>query len=60
MKTFLEEYGLIVLAVIVVTALLSLAIMFSNRATKTSTDAFDKLETQAEEGMNKISTPGND
>lgn len=60
MKTFLEEYGLIVLAVIVVTALISLAILFSNRATTNSTSAFDKLESQAEQGLDKISGSGSD
>lgn len=55
MKTFMEEYGLIVVAILVVAALIGLAVSFNKKAStnsNTSIDKFnDKANTYIDEGL---------
>jgi hypothetical protein len=51
MKTFMEEYGLIVIAVVVVAALIVLAVSFSKQATDSANNAFESFNTKAENAL---------
>ena len=55
MKTFMEEYGLIVVAILVVAALIGLAVSFNKKASTNSNDSIDKFTNKAnnyiEEGL---------
>ena len=43
MSAFLEEYGKIIVVIIVIAALIGLAIMFKHTGTKNATGSFDKF-----------------
>lgn len=65
MKTFMEEYGLIVVAILVVAALIGLAVSFNTTATTNSNDSIKKFNDKANtyidkglEGDNTTTTPG--
>lgn len=47
MKTFMEEYGLIIVGILVVAALIGLAVNFSNDAKTNSTNAIDTFNKSA-------------
>ena len=49
MKSFLEEYGLIIVAIIVVAALIGLAITFKENATQKATNNFTTFTEKADE-----------
>lgn len=56
MKTFMEEYGLIVIAVIVVAALIVLAVNFSKTASTNANNAFDKFNDKANAALDSTNT----
>lgn len=60
MKSFLEEYGLIIVAIIVVAALIALAVTFSQQAKQKATANFEtfteKADTIVETEMNNAGT----
>lgn len=65
MKTFMEEYGLIIVGILVVAALIGLAVYFSNQAKDNSQKSIDKFNKQAndyiDKGLeNKDTTPKQD
>ena len=43
MSAFLEEYGKIIVVIIVIAALIGLAILFKSTGTKNATGSFDKF-----------------
>lgn len=47
MKTFMEEYGLIVVAILVVAALIGLAVSFNKKASTNSNTSIDKFNNKA-------------
>ena len=47
MKTFMEEYGLIVVAILVVAALIGLAVSFNKKASTNSNSSIDKFNDKA-------------
>lgn len=47
MKTFMEEYGLIVVAILVVAALIGLAVTFNKDASKNSKSSIEKFNNKA-------------
>lgn len=51
MKTFMEEYGLIVVSVIVVAAIIVLAVNFSKDASTNANKAFDKFNEKAQSAL---------
>jgi uncharacterized membrane protein YfhO len=54
----MEEYGLIILAILVVGALITLAIYFNTEATREATDAFTQFTNNANSAINNTSTDG--
>lgn len=53
MKSFLEEYGLIIVAIIVVAALIGLAIYFKTSATDKAQGNFDTFTNKADQIVNE-------
>ena len=53
MKTFMEEYGLIVVAILVVAALIGLAVNFSQDAKKNSEASIKKFNEKANTYIDK-------
>lgn len=51
MKSFLEEYGLIIVAIIIIAALIGLAIFFKNNASKNAKDNFRTFTSKAQENV---------
>lgn len=47
MKTFMEEYGLIVVAILVVAALIGLAVSFNKKASTNSNSSIEKFNNKA-------------
>ena len=47
MKTFMEEYGLIIVAILVVAALVALAINFNKKSTDNANTAVDNFNKKA-------------
>ena len=45
MKTFMEEYGLIIIAVVIIAALIILAVNFANRSSASAQNAFNHFDT---------------
>lgn len=60
MKTFMEEYGLIIVGILVVAALIGLAVYFSNQAKDNSQKSIDKFNDKAnhyiDEGLKEDSS----
>lgn len=52
MKTFMEEYGLIIVAILVVAALIALAVAFNKKSTKNANSAIDGFTNSAQESIN--------
>ncbi len=59
MKAFLEEYGLDVVVIIVVAALLGVGLIVAKKGSKGLENTFNRFTDKAEEAMNKaeIDTP---
>lgn len=55
MKTFMEEYGLIIVAILVVAALIALAVAFNTKSTKNANEAIDKFTTKSNAAIDKAS-----
>lgn len=53
MKTFLEEYGLILLAILVVGALIAFAVKFNKDSTANANKKIDKFNTQVDNAVDK-------
>lgn len=51
MKTFMEEYGLIIVAILVVAALIALAVAFNTKSSKNANTAIDKFTTDANQAI---------
>lgn len=47
MKTFMEEYGLIIVAILVVAALIALAVAFNTKSSSNANNAIDNFTTNA-------------
>lgn len=56
MKTFLEEYGLILLAILVVGALIAFAVKFNKDSTANANAKVDKFNTQVDNAIDKSNT----
>lgn len=56
MKSFLEEYGLIIVAIIVIAALIALSLYFKTTASNKAVTQFDKFMEQAETAADTDST----
>lgn len=52
MKTFMEEYGLIIVAILVVAALVALAVAFNVKSSKNANDAIDTFTQKANTAIN--------
>lgn len=59
MSAFLEEYGKIIVVIIVVAALIGLAILFKTTGSKNATDSFDKFMGVANNAINGAEADGN-
>lgn len=59
MKTFMEEYGLIILAILVVGALIALAIAFNTKATKDATAAFENFTKMSSDAIKDANSGAN-
>lgn len=51
MKTFMEEYGLIIVAILVVAALIALAVVFNQKSSTNVNNAFDSFTTNANQAI---------
>lgn len=58
MKTFMEEYGLIIVGILVVAALIGLAVNFSQDAKKNSEESIKKFNDKANTYIDKGLTDG--
>ena len=58
MKTFMEEYGLIIVGILVVAALIGLAVNFSQDAKNHSQQSIDKFNDKANTYIDKGLTDG--
>ena len=52
MKTFMEEYGLIIVAILVVAALIALAVAFNQKSTTNTNKAIDGFTNSAQQSIN--------
>lgn len=59
MKTFLEEYGLILLAILVVGALIAFAVKFNKDSTANANKKIDKFNTQVDNAVDKSNANNN-
>lgn len=51
MKTFMEEYGLIIVAILVVAALIALAVRFNAKSSKNADTAIDQFTNSANQAI---------
>ena len=58
MSAFLEEYGKIIVVIIVIAALIGLAILFKSTGTKNATNSFDSFMGIANNAVNNATTDG--
>lgn len=56
MKTFMEEYGLIIVAILVVAALIALAVRFNAKSSKNADDAINEFTNKATTAINSAQT----
>ena len=59
MKTFMEEYGLIIVAILVVAALIALATAFNSKSTKNANGAIDTFTNQSQLAINAAQNGAN-
>jgi hypothetical protein len=59
MSAFLEEYGKIIVVIIVIAALIGLAILFKTVGTENATGSFDKFMGIANNAVNGAQADGN-
>lgn len=59
MKTFLEEYGLILLAILVVGALIAFAVKFNKDSTANANKKINEFNTQVDNAVDKSNANNN-
>lgn len=57
MKSFMEEYGLIIVAILVVAALIALAVAFNAKSSKNANEAIDRFTDKANTAINAAQEP---